>query len=92
MAGSKEIGIGVASVLATGLGPDPFPLSFRGQSIEEAGRIVLHILTECRDAGITLKRVELDADLFREIAHEVDVPVRSSADLSGEVRFFRKGL
>ena len=90
MAGSKEIGIGVASILAAGLGQDPFPLSFRDQSLEEASRIVLSILRECRDADIAVKRVELDSDLFREIAHEVDVPVRSSADLNGAARFYRK--
>lgn len=89
MAGGEEIGIGVATLLASQHGPDPLPLSFRGQSLEEAGSIILHILAECRDAGIAIARVELDPDLFRQIGEDVHVPVRPIEDLVGEVRFYR---
>lgn len=90
MAGREEIGIGVATLLASGHAPDPLPLSFRGQTLEEAGGLVLHILAECRDAGISIARVELDPDLFREIGDDIHVAVRPVTDLLGEVRFYRR--
>ena len=90
MAGREEIGIGVATLLASGQAPDPLPHSFRGQTLEEAGALVLQVLAECRDAGIGIARLDLDPDLFREVGDDIHVPVRPVRDLVGGVRFYRK--
>ena len=89
MAGREEVGIGVATLLGMEQAPNPLPVSFRGQTLDEAGALILQILAECRDAGIAIARMELDPDLFRAIGDEVHVPVRPVADLIGEVRFYR---
>lgn len=90
MAGREEIGIGVATLLASMHAPNPLPFSFRGQTVEEAGAIVISILAECRDAGVEIVRIEIDPDLFREIGDDIHLPVRPVADLLGEVRFYRR--
>ena len=92
MAGSNEVALGVASLLASDSAPNPVPLSFRGQAISEAGTIILAILSECRDADILLDRVVMDPQLHREVTHRatiLDVPVQSDRGLHGEVLFFR---
>ena len=91
MADFREVGIGIASALASEHGPNPFPLAFKGQSLPEAGRIVTAILDECAGAGIRLERVELDPDLYEYLHGRVtaDQRIVSNASLQGEVRIFR---
>lgn len=91
MAGTREIALGIASVLGSEHVPQPFPLSFRGQSLEEAATIILLIATECYDANVALNLVELDPDLYREVRSRasVDLPIRSNSALQGEARFWR---
>jgi hypothetical protein len=89
MAEVKEMGLAIAAALASEHGPNPMPVSFRGQTLSEAGAIILAVLRECRDAEVKLARLEVDPDLFKEIELGVDVPLQSSAELNGEVRFWR---
>ncbi len=90
MAAAQEIGIGMASLLAMDAGPEPLPLSFRGQTLDEAGEIVLAILAECKDAQISLNRVEGDPHLCRHIVRDVHVPLRANPQLVGEMLFYRR--
>ena len=91
MAGPSEIGIGVAQVLSSGSGPNPFPLSFRGQSVAEGAEIVVAVLDECADADISLESVELDPELYLALAgrHFGSVTLIENAELQCEVRFIR---
>ena len=93
MAGAREIGIGIARALSLKSGPNPLPLSFRGQSIIEAAEIVRAVLRECEDAGIKLSAVELEPDLYHQFRGHVGTSfnlVENSA-LSGEAQFFKVG-
>lgn len=94
MAGAREIGLGVAKVLSSQSGPNPFSLSFRGESVSEAAEIVLAVLHECADAAIQLELVELDAELFQQTTADGDLglPVAKSDSLQSEARFTRSSL
>lgn len=91
MAGAKEIGIGVAKAIASSSLPDPFPLTFRGETASEAAAIILAIITECEDADIRLKAVELDPELFRAVIADgsPQIPVYANEELRCEARFIR---
>lgn len=92
MAGANEVALGVASLLAAEHAPNPVPISFRGQTISEAGTIILAILSECRDANILLDRVVMDPELHHEVTNRatvLDMPTESDSGLHGEVLFFR---
>lgn len=92
MAGYREMGLGVAMALAYHKAPEPFPLSFRGQDIDEGARILMAVLDECHEAGIGLTRVEVDPELYDAVAHRVTsgVSIAKNGDLRCEVRFFRR--
>jgi hypothetical protein len=91
MAGSKEVALGVASVLASPNAPDPFPLSFCGQTLSDAADIVLAIIRECEDAGSPIGRIEMDPDLFEEVKPRTgaEPPITSNASLVREGRFYK---
>lgn len=89
MASAKEAAIGIATLLASEHAPNPVPLTFRGQSLEEAADLVLLITAECEDAGIPLQRLELDPELFVVLEHQLIIPMRPDPNLEGGVRFFR---
>ncbi len=98
MANLSEIALGIASVLKSTEEPEPFPLTLRGQSLEDGAFLVKAIVRECRDAGIQLHKVETGPDLVgymsrhspSEVASYMDVPIKSAADLHAELRFFRR--
>lgn len=91
MGGAREIGIGIARALSLEGGPNPLPLSFKGEPVTEAAAIVASILRECDDAGIRLEEVRLDAELFDEVRGQNGTGFRLTKDtsLSCEVLFFR---
>jgi hypothetical protein len=84
-------------VLQTTSKPEPFPLTLRGQSVEQGAFLLKAIIRECLDANIRLQRVEADPELLRHMTSNgsiesgcyMDVPVESAPDLGGELRFFR---
>lgn len=93
MANAKEVALGIASVLGSEHAPDPLPISFKGQSLLEAGTIVLAIIAECRDAGIALDRVQMDPELYREVtarAEAPDVELVRDGNPECEVLFYRR--
>ncbi len=93
MAGPHEIALGIASVLGKPGLPNPMMISFRGESLDGAAEIVRAIITECDDAGIRIDKIELDAELHRNIIERgYSNPVRLTAcdDLIGEIRLFAK--
>lgn len=67
MAGAREIGIGIARALSLDSGPNPFALSFKGETVAEAAEIVSSILRECEDAAIQLEEIRLDPELFDQV-------------------------
>lgn len=89
MAGPKETAIGIATILASEHAPNPVPLIFRGQSLQEAADLVYLVMSECEDAGIPLQRLELDPELFRILEGELLMPMHPNPMLEGGVRFYR---
>ncbi len=89
MASVEEMAIGIATLLASEHAPNPVPLTFRGQSLEEAADLVLLATAECGDAGIPLQRLELDPELFAVLEHKLFIPMRPDPTLEGGVRFYR---
>lgn len=93
MAALQEIALGIASVLQSSPAPEPLPVTFVGQSIEEAAELVRRTVGECRDAGVALHHVELDPELaryFRDQDESIDDPIVTNAELGSEARFFRR--
>jgi hypothetical protein len=64
MAGIQEIALGVARVLRLSPEPEPLPLTFVGQTLEEAAELVSRVVIECADAGLILHRIDLDPALW----------------------------
>ncbi len=91
MADFREVGIGVASALASKIARNPFPMAFKGQSLAEAGRIIMAILDECAAADVQIEKVELDPELCNHLLAEQgpDNRLVSNDELQGEVLIFR---
>ena len=92
MAGTNEVALGIAGVLGSEACPVPLPISFRGQTLADAGSIVIAILSECADANIPLTRVLMDAELHGEVekrAPPSKFEIISNPDMDREVQFFR---
>lgn len=92
MTGAREIGVGIARALSHDRAPNPFPLSFTGETVKEAADIVSAILRECEDAGIKLEEVKLDAELFERVRGQsggTSFRLVCDATLNCEVRFIR---
>ena len=93
MAGLQEIALGIASVLQGSSAPEPLPVTFVGQSIEEAAELLRRIVGECRDAGVPLHHIELDSEMARYVRDQeesIDIPMATNAELGSEACFFRR--
>lgn len=91
MVGAREIGIGITRALSLENSPNPFPLSFTGETLTEAAAIVVAILRECEDAGIQLDEVRIDPELFEEVRGQNGTSFSLAKDnsLTCEALFFR---
>lgn len=91
MAGPKEVAIGVASMLGTKRAPNPLTITFRGQPLREAADIVRMIVSECDDARIVIKKIEIDQDLeehIRSNGYGGSAPLVAKHDLPGEIKIY----
>ncbi len=94
MAGLQEIALGIASVLQHSPTPEPLPITFRGQTLEDGADLVLRIVAECQDADIPLSQVALDPALWGFLqagGHQASALIVADPKLSGEALFFRYG-
>lgn len=92
MAGIQEIALGIASVLQHSPTPEPLPITYRGQTLEDGADLVLRIVAECQNAGIALSHIALDPALWGFLqAGECPFGVLLVPDpqLIGEALFFR---
>ena len=91
MAGPKEVALGVASVVGKKGLPNPLIITFRGQPLREAADIVRMIVSECDDAGIAVKKIEIAQDLAEHISsngYGGSVPLVAKRDLLGEIKIY----
>ncbi len=91
MVSAKETALGIAAVLGSDQGPNPLPITFRGQSLQEAADLVQLVIAECGDAGIPLDKLELDPEFFEVLVGRLELPLRPDVRLQGCVKFYRSG-
>lgn len=98
MAYLEEIALGVTAVLLHSPEPEPMGLDLRGQTAEEAGRLISLIIMECADAGKNLSLVRVDSDLLAALdrettgsfARQAGVPISANDKLGRRVEFYRR--
>ena len=91
MAGSKEVALGVASAVEKMGLPNPLVITFRGQPLSETADIVRMIVSECADAGVVIKKIEIDQDLEHHIienGYGGAVPLIPNRALLGEIKIY----
>lgn len=89
MAGARETALGIAAVLGSEHAPNPVPVTFGGQSLQEAAEFVQLITAECGDACISLDRLELDPELFKVLEGKLLLSMHPDPRLEGSVQFYR---
>ena len=67
MAGVKEMALGIATTLRTGIHPNPLPVELWGHAPEDAAQLVRLVLDECVDAGIALREIRADPVIVHEL-------------------------
>lgn len=80
MANLREVALGIVQVLGGSSTPEPLPITFRGQSIDEAAELLRYIAEEADDAHVPLLRVTMDPVLFSAIIATIDGPSPSVLD------------
>lgn len=60
MAGIAEVALGIASVLRSGLAPNPLPVDLWNYAPDDGGDFLRHLTDECADAGIAIKEIRVD--------------------------------
>jgi hypothetical protein len=92
VAGLNEMALGIATALA-GVAPEPLRVQMRGQSLDQAAYLIRAILRECSDAGIQLRRVAVDDELFGWLTEPGSEPLPCTLSAGAEptfVEFFRQ--
>ena len=67
MAGLKEMALGIATALRTGIAPNPLPVELWGHAPDNAARLVNLVIDECVDAGIALREIRADPVIVHEL-------------------------
>jgi hypothetical protein len=84
--------IGIAIVLSSDQ-PEPLRVQMRGQSLDQAAYLIRALLRECSDAGISLRRVAVDDELFAWLTEPGNDPLECTLTAGAEptfVEFFRQ--
>lgn len=68
MAGMREMALGIASAIQTGLAPNPLPVELKGCAAEDVVQLVKCLIHECVDASIAIKEIRVDQTFIRESA------------------------
>ena len=93
MAGLREIALSIAGVIRASPAPEPLPVTLKGETLEGGAELVFAIVSECLDAEIPLRRIEVDPALYRFILAlpaQPAIPIAGNPELAGELRFFRR--
>ncbi len=67
MAGVKEMALGIATTLRSGIAPTPLPVELWGHAPEDAAQLVKLVIDECVDAGIALREIRADPVIVHEL-------------------------
>jgi hypothetical protein len=97
MADNREVGIGVATVLASTTSPEPFPIVLGNQSLADAALIVRNAIRECVDAGVSLHTVKVGLELHQHLLEGhlpepsfLGVQIKGQEELGTELLFYRQ--
>ncbi len=96
MAGVREMALGIAATLRSGIAPNPLPVELWGQAPEDAAQLVKLVVDECVDAGIALREIRVDPVIVHEltgsksecgVVHR-DVPISADTACRGRVDIY----
>ena len=100
MAGVKEMALGIASTLRSGIAPNPLPVELWGHAPEDAAQLVKLVIDECVDAGIVLREIRVDPVIVHELTGSKsecgvvrrDVPISADTGCRGRVDIYSESL
>ena len=96
MASVREMALGIASTLRSGIAPNPLPVELCGYAPEDAAQLVKLVVDECVDAGIALREIRVDPVIVHEltgsksecgVVHR-DVPISADTACLGRVDIY----
>ncbi len=67
MAGVREMALGIASTLRTGLAPNPLPIELWGYAPDDAADLIRHLVDECADAEIPIREMRADPAFVHQL-------------------------
>ena len=89
----REMALGIASALRSGVAPNPLPVEMWGYAPEDGAQLLKFVVDECVDAGIAIREIRADPVIVHELTgskngsgvYRREVPV--SADPKWQGRF-----
>lgn len=67
MAGMREMALGIASALRSGVVPNPLPVELWGYASEDAAHLLKYLVDECADAEIEVHEIRADPVVVHEL-------------------------
>ena len=68
MAGMREMALGIASALRSGIAPNPLPVELRGYAPEDAAHLLKYLVDECVDAEVEVHEIRADPVVVHELS------------------------
>lgn len=68
MAGMREMALGIASALRSGVGPNPLPVELWGYASEDAAYLLKYLVDECVDGEIKIHEIRADPVVVHEMS------------------------
>ncbi len=68
MAGIREMALGIASALRSGVAPNPLPVELWGYAPDDGADFLRYLADECADAGILIQEIRADPAFVHQLA------------------------
>ena len=59
--------LGIASVLRSGVAPNPLPVDLWGYAPDDGADMLRHLVNECADAGIVVQEIKADPAFVHQL-------------------------
>jgi len=96
VAGVREMALGIAATLRSGIAPNPLPVELWGYAPDNAAQLVKLVIDDCVDADIALREIRVDPVIVHEltgsksecgVVHR-DVPISANTACLGRVDIY----
>lgn len=67
MAGMREMALGIASALRSGVAPNPLPVELWGYAPDDGAGLLRNLADECVDAGILIHEIRADPAFVHQL-------------------------